>query len=1847
MTDICSGCVVDLTYDSNGLVACCDEAWVIFGSTCAFLTSTWALDCTGCNCPGDSPPSPLWPPQPPQPPPAPPSPPMSPSPSPSPPAPPASPTGVSDTQFACGYDGDHIAFVETTAALVAAVADASVSCVKLAPVSFAFDATVQVDRPLAIAADDGPRGHGPATFDGGGSVGPLISLGASTTLALFNVILTNATGSDYGGALYAAPGSTLDLSSVAFLANSVDPSNIAGQGGGLCFLGLALRMADCTFADNRAAAGGGMYVGPQSASGPLAGVTSGEPFELEVERCTFTSNAAVHNWGGAATIALEAACGITGGVRDSTFQGNSAHLFGGAISALACEHDALAISRTDFTANAVTAAAEEDALGGGAIFMYEANLNLAGCAITANSAVMALGGGIGSRKGRLVLTQTLIRDNLAAQGANLHLRQQASYVMPAPDGRWLPAATCLVYREACSLDAACTAAVEACSMEVVENATDCMPFTFQQPCDWDAQPELLGELLFPIPLGATDVELPYTCGVGLLGGTSANLADQTTAMCAGFCPAGYYCEAEATVEAAVCPTGSFCPLGSILPTPCPAGTSSNRTGLRASTQCVPVTSGYYAPTGSSLPEPCPVSGFVCPGAAHDHDNDPPGSQPIAVDSGKAVALVTATSSTTQISFTLGLAASDTDGDGKAAVMAVQLADFFAVATTALEVTAQQTVLAVAILSDEPDATALVETIDATDSAELSIALSINVSAPDGLYVTAVEVATEVEVVEACPAGYWCSAGNRIPCGTGTYNPLPEQIDMGACTACPANSDSAEASDSLSDCTCELGYYDELQNASEVRCVLCPVGSDCTAPGVTLGTLPLLQGYWRITRSSANLLQCGDGSSADTGCVGGVGSGEGSEICKPWLKGPYCTLCNVTDGSRYYNPGSSSCLECENGNTAASVCLILGVVAAAAVMSYALQRVRPRLAQLQPRVMNVATTLHLRCKLKQLVSLCQIVSQMGRVFVVKMPASLTKLLSWLDIFSLDLGALGLPTGCLGLRTIEEQLLFYIFVPLIIGLIVLIMYVTFAAQRLRGEHGVKKVLKEGALTALPSLLMLSFLAFPMVATLAFRAFSCEEFEGGEAAYLYLYADYSIDCNDDVQYGRVLKLAYLAIVLYPVAVPISYVLLLRAARDAIVHERPSELSRALDFLHRDLEPRCYLWEIAEIAKKLFLVGFIALISPGQAVQLIIGFGFCMIFLFFTAIYDPFKADDDDLFAMLCNFVLSTCMFLCVVLSQASLAEAVDAYLADAMKSTYNFDSGVISALIIGALALVACVTVAALAWEVYKGMNQPVIHLKATRQAPELPFAKGALWHLFLSHIWSTGQDQNATIKRQLCLLLPGVSVFLDVDDLESIGDLELYVEQSQVVQLFCSKGYFKSCNCLREIQCTLEKKKRFCLMFDPDKGGATLNAIRDDECPDELRSAVFDGREVIRWYRISDFQLVSLKLLAEQLLLGCQGNQNKQAMPVYVPRELARRQWGFRPHLDVHVSAHNPGSHAAMMAVKDELKRLLLKKKQDRNTSIGRLSLTGQLDDEKGKSVGLEVVETERLRQLLRGDGEHTRVETSEIPRSGKKQGSGTSFTRKVDLLTKSSEKAKFVLYLSRETWLGEAGQALAEEVRLAREGGAHLVMVHSTPDNADGCEFDHVFSTTPHDLIQDGLYRDLALALHPPPFRQVSACLIARALGATNLDSAWGPITKLLHRADKDARPPMLCQSSSVGSSPRSSMRRRSSTGKASGSAVAIQVDGEGAAASPSAPQCVVAPTTLASHRQGSNFDEFLEAAREDSVGSKDRPARQRGSRRSSRDSTASANDDHTRRAPWTWVRRYSGSLRGTTTPPHS
>ena len=86
----------------------------------------------------------------------------------------------------------------------------------------------------------------------------------------------------------------------------------------------------------------------------------------------------------------------------------------------------------------------------------------------------------------------------------------------------------------------------------------------------------------------------------------------------------------------------------------------------------------------------------------------------------------------------------------------------------------------------------------------------------------------------------------------------------------------------------------------------------------------------------------------------------------------------------------------------------------------------------------------------------------------------------------------------------------------------------------------------------------------------------------------------------------------------------------------------------------------------------------------------------------------------------------------------------------------------------------------------------------------------------------------------------------------------------------------------------------------------------------------------------------------------------------------------------------------------------------------------------------------------------------------------------------------LLYLSKETFVGSAGDRLAEEVRRARATKLPVLLLHEK----NSCEFGLFFQTTPQDLIADGVYKMVALELLPAPHDAVSAVHLARALGAT-------------------------------------------------------------------------------------------------------------------------------------------------------
>ena len=290
---------------------------------------------------------------------------------------------------------------------------------------------------------------------------------------------------------------------------------------------------------------------------------------------------------------------------------------------------------------------------------------------------------------------------------------------------------------------------------------------------------------------------------------------------------------------------------------------------------------------------------------------------------------------------------------------------------------------------------------------------------------------------------------------------------------------------------------------------------------------------------------------------------------------------------------------------------------------------------------------------------------------------------------------------------------------------------------------------------------------------------------------------------------------------------------------------------------------------------------------------------------------------------------------------------------------------------------------------------------------------------------------------------------MDDLRDIGDLELYIAQSMVINVFLSHGYFKSRNCLREVQATVETWKPFMITheIDTSKGGGSLNEMKVELGDTRLCDVIFSKeRRITTWYRIADFQLVSIKQIAEFTLLQTPKYKDREKLDIIVPGELLRQPLGFAEPVVVYSSPNNPGARA----------------------------LATEL--EKAYHHGIKA--------------------TATLPRNLHK-------TRELG----DVRPTHFLLYLNVDTFNGEAGIQLANELRIARAAGLPVVMAHENDPERGGCEFSRFFRTTPEDLINGGLYKALALEFYPGPnHRPVSMAQVAMALAT--LPPAGGSFSAL-------------------------------------------------------------------------------------------------------------------------------------------
>ena len=492
---------------------------------------------------------------------------------------------------------------------------------------------------------------------------------------------------------------------------------------------------------------------------------------------------------------------------------------------------------------------------------------------------------------------------------------------------------------------------------------------------------------------------------------------------------------------------------------------------------------------------------------------------------------------------------------------------------------------------------------------------------------------------------------------------------------------------------------------------------------------------------------------------------------------------------------------------------------------------------------------------------------------------------------------------------------------------------------------------------------------------------------------------------------------------------------------------------------------------ARAVILVGFVQLVPPSlHYVRLLAAVIVTVVYLVLFLLLKPFKRDDVNALAMGSQSLL-TCVFIAAQTLRL-FNELSDVGLARKLLGFSRVDELVAMMILFNVAILFVFGTITVV--QIASGRRVRILRLMTTNEAPDLSLSYGLKYHLFLSHIWSSGQDQVAVIKRQLQHLLPGVCIFLDVDDLADSSKLDRYIAASQCVLLFLSRGYFFSKACLIELDSTLQERKHLALVHEADttRGGEPLDALRaacESRRPDAV--SIFDEHRIIPWHRVADFQLLSLQLVAQELV---------HAMPEF---HVARRA----PELYMNGAITQQvltmaSGQSVVLAYSD--------------ANPGAAGVANELTEIYG-DAGLR---THRLTSERSSD-----VHVSSP--GGDHAGSPTARTTKLKRLpTTSTSSARprathLLIYLNEQTFVGGVGEELAAQVREARQQSQPVVLVHETDPQFGGCAFERLFHTTPQDLIDDGLYRKIAIACHPAPHRSVSLALIALALGMKESDNS--------------------------------------------------------------------------------------------------------------------------------------------------
>ena len=160
------------------------------------------------------------------------------------------------------------------------------------------------------------------------------------------------------------------------------------------------------------------------------------------------------------------------------------------------------------------------------------------------------------------------------------------------------------------------------------------------------------------------------------------------------------------------------------------------------------------------------------------------------------------------------------------------------------------------------------------------------------------------------------------------------------------------------------------------------------------------------------------------------------------------------------------------------------------------------------------------------------------------------------------------------------------------------VFFYCRRRRGLGTRSRWLSDALLVAAPFALFVSFLLCPTVSKGIFDTWDCTQYEldgaTGEVR-TFLNSDLQIVCsgnNHPEEYDEITNIAYVFLLLWPVGMPIIFLIVLLPNRKALRQMRKTRMVQATAFLHREYHATFFWWEIVTLTQRLIITGWVLLI-------------------------------------------------------------------------------------------------------------------------------------------------------------------------------------------------------------------------------------------------------------------------------------------------------------------------------------------------------------------------------------------------------------------------------------------------------------------------------------------------------------------------------------------------------------------------------------------------------------------------------------------------------------------------------